>query len=141
MTEPAATAATDVSAAQAATAIRKARGALARYRFMAILAGVMLLLLTVWCVLKYVFGMWLGFDLDAVLDATWIVLPVHGWVYVIYLVTVLHLWTTMRWGWGRLVTMVLAGVVPVMSFIVERRVHADGAAKLDDLARRYGVGA
>ena len=30
--------------------------------------------------------------------------------------------------------------MPVMSFIVERRVHADGAAKLDELARCYGVG-
>ena len=131
---------TDVSAAQAATAIRRARGALARYRVLAIVTGVMLLLLTAWCVLKYVVGMGMGADVDAVLDATWIVLPVHGWVYVVYLVTVLHLWTTMRWGWGRLVAMVVAGVVPAMSFVVERRVHADAAAKLDVLARRYGVG-
>ncbi|MCL1870116.1 MAG: DUF3817 domain-containing protein [Promicromonosporaceae bacterium] len=132
---------TDVSTAQAATAIRKARGALARYRFMAILTGCMLLLLTAWCIVKYVFGTWLGLPVDGIVNATWIVAPVHGWVYVVYLVTVLHGWSVMRWGWGRLVAMVFAGVVPVMSFIVERRVHADGQAKLDALAQRYEVGA
>lgn len=133
---------TDVSAAQAATAIRKARGALARYRVMAIITGVMLLLLTAWCIVKYPVGEWQWFgahDVQGFVDATWPVTVVHGWIYVVYLVTVLHLWSTMRWGWGRLVTMVLAGVVPVMSFIVERRVHADGQEKLDGLAQRYDV--
>ncbi len=130
---------TDVSAAQAATAIRKARGALARYRVLAIVTGVMLLLLTAWMIVKYVFGEWLGFGVEGFVDATWAVTVIHGWVYVVYLVTVLHLWSTMRWGWGRLVAMVLAGVVPVMSFIVERRVHADGQEKLDGLAQRYDV--
>ncbi|WP_425954975.1 DUF3817 domain-containing protein [Xylanimonas sp. McL0601] len=132
---------TEVSTAQAATAIRKARGALARYRFMAILTGVMLLLLTAWCIVKYVFGAWWGLDVDALVGATWIVAPIHGWVYVVYLVTVLQAWSTMRWGWGRLFTMVVAGVVPVMSFIVEHRVHRDGEVKLDALAQRYEVGA
>ncbi|ACZ29741.1 hypothetical protein Xcel_0702 [Xylanimonas cellulosilytica DSM 15894] len=130
---------TEVSSAQAATAIRKARGALARYRVMAIVTGVMLLLLTVSMIVKYGFGTWLGFDVAWATDLTKYVGIVHGWVYVIYLVTVLQLWSTMRWGWGRLVTLVLAGVVPVMSFVVERRVHADGQAKLDGLAQRYDV--
>ncbi|WP_159795981.1 DUF3817 domain-containing protein [Puerhibacterium puerhi] len=125
-----------VSRAQAADAIRKARGALARYRVMAIVTGVMLLLLTVWMILKYPVQWWVG-DVSGLVDATWIVAPVHGWVYVVYLVTVLQAWATMRWGWGRLATMVFAGVVPVMSFIVERRVHADGQEKLAALERRY----
>ncbi len=125
-----------VSRAQAAEAIRKARGALARYRVMAIVTGVMLLLLTVWMILKYPVQWWVA-DVSAVVDATWIVAPVHGWVYVVYLVTVLQAWATMRWGWGRLATMVFAGVVPVMSFVVERRVHTDGQAKLASLEQRY----
>lgn len=125
-----------VSRAQAAEAIRKARGALARYRVMAIVTGVMLLLLTVWMILKYPVQWWVA-DVSAVVDATWIVAPVHGWVYVVYLVTVLQAWATMRWGWGRLATMVFAGVVPVMSFVVERRVHTDGQAKLAALEQRY----
>ena len=48
----------------------------------------------------------------------------HGWIYVVYLVTVFDLWSKMRWRLGRLATMAAAGVVPVMSFILERKVHA-----------------
>jgi hypothetical protein len=51
-------------------------------------------------------------------------------VYVVYLITVIDLWATMRWGLVRLVAMVLGGVVPVMSFVVERRVHRDGDAQI-----------
>ncbi len=51
-------------------------------------------------------------------------------MYVVYLVTVLDLWSTMRWRFGRLVTMVIAGVVPVMSFVLERKVHAQGLARI-----------
>jgi integral membrane protein len=130
---------TEVSSAQAATAIRKARGALARYRVMAIVTGVMLLLLTASMIIKYGFGTWLGFDVDWATTLTMYVGIVHGWIYVTYLITVLHGWSVMRWGWGRLAALVFAGVVPVMSFVVERRVHADGVAKLDGLARRYDV--
>ncbi|QAY64496.1 DUF3817 domain-containing protein [Xylanimonas allomyrinae] len=128
---------TEVSSAQAATAIRKARGALGRYRFMAILTGVMLLLLTAACIVKYVFGLW--WDVDWSTGVTKWVGIVHGWVYMVYLVTVLHGWSVMRWGWGRLAAMVFAGVVPVMSFVVERHVHADGQTKLAALAERYEV--
>jgi len=40
---------------------------------------------------------------------------------VIYLVTVFDLWSRMRWGFGRIVVMIAAGVVPVLSFVVERK--------------------
>jgi len=123
---------TDPSADAARTAIRKARGALARYRVMAIVTGVMLLLLCVELILRYVVDVsWI----DAV---KWIPYA-HGWIYVIYLVTVVDLWSKMRWTFGRLVAQVLAGVVPVMSFIVEKRVHRDAEAKLQALADQYGV--
>ncbi len=103
----------------------RAFGALKRYRWMAYITGTMLLLLVVEMVAKYVVGV----D-DAVLAwISWIPFA-HGWIYVVYLVTVFDLWSTMRWGAGRLVTMVLAGVVPVMSFILERRVHAGGSAMI-----------
>src|SRR5450756_2542138 len=62
---------------------------------------------------------------------------VHGWVYVAYLVTVFLLWTKMRWGLGRLAAMVLAGVIPFMSFVLERRVHRDaGATELAEPSAR-----
>jgi integral membrane protein len=104
---------------------RKARAALGRYRVMAWVTGVMLLVLTVEILLKYVLD-----APDSLLRWIEWVPFAHGWIYVIYLVTVLDLWSKMRWGFGRLVGMVLAGVVPVMSFVVERRVHADAEARL-----------
>ncbi|MDO8146971.1 DUF3817 domain-containing protein [Isoptericola sp. b515] len=118
---------------QAATAIRKARGALTRYRVLAIVTGVMLLVLCVEMVFKYLV------PVQAVIDYMGWVPFAHGWIYVVYLVTVLDLWAKMRWSFGRLTTMVLAGVVPVMSFVLEKRVHADADAKLVALADRYGV--
>ncbi len=119
------------TADQAATAIRKARGALSRYRFMAVLTGVMLLVLCVEMIFKYVV------PVQVVVDYMGWVPFAHGWVYVVYLVTVLDLWAKMRWGFGRLTTMVLAGVVPVMSFVLESKVHAEADAKLVALAARY----
>lgn len=121
------------SPAQAETAIRKARGALKRYRFMAILTGCMLLVLCVELLFKYVV------PVEVVVDYLGWVPFAHGWIYVVYLVTVLDLWSKMRWGFGRLATMVFAGVVPVMSFILEKRVHADADAKLGALAERYAA--
>lgn len=111
-----------------AKAVRAATGALKRYRVMAIITGVMLLALCVEMLLKYVF------HADAVVEYIAWIPYVHGWIYVVYLVTVIDLWSKMRWGFGRLSTMVFAGVVPVMSFVLERRVHADAQAKIDRAA-------
>ncbi|MCL3859945.1 DUF3817 domain-containing protein [Actinotalea sp. K2] len=88
---------------------------------MAWITGVMLLVLCVELLLKYVVQA--GDDVMRWIE--WVPFA-HGWIYVVYLVTVVDLWSTMRWGLGRLVGMVLAGVVPVLSFVVERRVHRDG---------------
>lgn len=103
----------------------KAAGALARYRVAAWVTGGMLLVLTVEMLVKYVLQA--GPDVLRWID--WVPFA-HGWIYVAYLVTVIDLWSTMRWTFGRLVAMVLAGVVPVMSFVLERRVHADGVAQI-----------
>lgn len=103
----------------------RAGRALQRYRVMAWITGVMLLVLVVEMALKYV----LKADESVLRWIEWVPFA-HGWIYVVYLVTVLELWLVMRWGFGRLVAMVLAGVVPVMSFVVERRVHRDGVGRL-----------
>lgn len=103
--------------------VTKARGALQRYRVMAWVTGVMLLILVVEMTLKY--AVQPGDDVMRWIE--WIPFA-HGWIYVVYLITVMDLWSTMRWRFGRLAAMVLGGVVPVMSFVVERRVHADGEA-------------
>ena len=101
---------------------------------MAWITGVMLLVLTAEMVLKYVVQAG-GVDADGSPEpviGTWVAFA-HGWIYVVYLATVIDLWSVLRWRLGRLVTMVLAGVVPVMSFIMERRVHADADAAITRL--------
>ena len=55
----------------------------------------------------------------------------HGWVYVIYMVTCWMLWSRMKWRLGRLVNMVAGGVVPVMSFVVERKVRREVLAQVN----------
>lgn len=79
---------------------------------MAYATGVMLLLLTVSVVLHYGFGdqrlAWSG--------------PVHGFLYIVYLVTVVLLGTAVRWRRGRMVLVALAGTIPLMSFVAERSV-------------------
>ncbi|GIG30284.1 DUF3817 domain-containing protein [Cellulomonas marina] len=110
---------------RAARFASRAEGALKRYRVMAWITGVMLLLLCVEMLLRYGVGM-----SEERLGVFTLVPFVHGWIYVVYLATVLDLWSVMRWRWSRLITLVLAGVVPVLSFVVERRVHAEGEARL-----------
>ena len=105
--------------------MERAPGALRRYRVMAWVTGVMLLILVAEMLVKYV----LQPGDDVLRWIEWIPFA-HGWIYVVYLVTVIDLWSVMRWRLGRLVLMVLGGVVPVMSFVVERRVHADAETRL-----------
>ena len=125
----------EISAEAAATAIRKARGAMSRYRFMALVTGVMLLILCVEMGIKY--GLGALTDVDGLMPFIAWVPFAHGWIYVVYLITVADLWSKMRWGFGRLVTMVIAGVVPVMSFVLEKKIHAEADAKLVALEQRY----
>ncbi|HEY0217893.1 MAG TPA: DUF3817 domain-containing protein [Cellulomonas sp.] len=104
---------------------------LQRYRVMAWVTGTMLLVLCLEMVLKYVFHA-NGVDAEghpAAVLGTWVAIA-HGWIYVIYLATVVQLWSAMRWSLGRLAAMALAGVVPVMSFVLERRVHAQAVARI-----------
>lgn len=60
------------------------------------------------------------------------ILIVHGWIYVVYLLASFRLWSLLRWPFKRLFAMALGGVVPFLSFFVERPLHR---AALADLAR------
>jgi integral membrane protein len=90
------------------------------FRVMAFIVGVALLVLTLHMVLRY------GFD-NHVLD--WWAMP-HGFLYMVYLVAVMMLGLELRWGMGRTVGVMLAGVVPFLSFWVEHRVSAQAQAQL-----------
>lgn len=91
-------------------------GTLTRYRVMAWVTGVLLLVLVLVAMpLKY-----LGDDERLVS----VVGVLHGWLYLAYLVTAFLLATRLRWSPGRTVLLLLAGTVPFMSFVAERRAVA-----------------
>ncbi len=102
--------------AAAAEVERKGRSAFNAYRVMAFVTGTMLLVLCLSMILKYGFN---GGQPVPILGS-WVAI-VHGWIYVIYIVTVFNLWSTMRWGFGRIIALVAGGVVPALSFIMEGR--------------------
>lgn len=88
-------------------------GALQRFRVMAFVVGVGLLVLCAGIVVRYGFGH-AGFSKAYS--------PVHGLLYMLYLVSVLDLGRRARWPFLRIVGVALAGAVPLLSFVVEQRV-------------------
>ena len=90
------------------------RAALSRYRAIAYVVGVVLILLVVIGMpMKY-----LG-DRPVVVET---VGPAHGFLYMVYLVATFDLGRRARWPLGRMVLVMLAGTVPFVSFVAERRV-------------------
>lgn len=87
--------------------------ALTRFRVMAYVTGVMLLVLVVVAMpLKYIW------DSDTTMR---IVGPTHGFLYMVYLVTAFDLAVRNKWSFTRTLLLLLAGVVPALSFVAERR--------------------
>ena len=89
------------------------KGALLRFRVLAFVVGVLLLLLCAGMVLKY------GYDREGLAET---VSQVHGISFVLYLVGLYDLGRRVGWTPKRLLLLALAGVVPLLSFVVERRV-------------------
>jgi integral membrane protein len=50
-----------------------------------------------------------------------IVGPAHGFLYMVYLVTAFDLAVRNKWSFGRTLVLLFAGVVPGLSFVVERK--------------------
>lgn len=118
---------TDGTTAAASTKNEKTAASLRRYRVMAYITGVFLLILCVEMIIRYA----LQAPNSVVRWIAWIPY-VHGWIYVLYLVTVVDLWGKVRWGFKRLAALVFAGVVPVLSFVVEAMVHREVSERLAD---------
>ena len=88
--------------------------ALGRYRVMAYVVGVMLLVLVVVAVpLRYAAG---------IPEVSRVVSPIHGFLYIVYLVAAFDLALRARFTAKGTVLVLLAGVVPLVSFWAERRV-------------------
>ncbi|MEA5453346.1 DUF3817 domain-containing protein [Sinomonas sp. JGH33] len=137
------------------------RSALGFYRVMAYATGSMLLLLCLEMIARYGFGKFLFVggsdaftakpfafglaDADPAgvvggVNLSLTVLIVHGWMYVLYLASNFRLWSLMRWPFVRFILMALGGVIPFLSFIVERRMHAEVERELvahPDAGQRY----
>jgi len=88
------------------------RGALLRFRVMAFVVGVTLLAFCAAIIWKYA--------LDGPDDN--LVAQLHGFLFMIYALLCLDLGFRMRWGLGRLFFMVIAGMIPFLSFVAEVKV-------------------
>ncbi|RLP77305.1 DUF3817 domain-containing protein [Mycetocola tolaasinivorans] len=109
----------------------KIPGALRFYQITSVITGVLLLLLCGEVLLKWWFRMeiemggafgFLALVPDGTVEAINIslgLLIVHGWFYVVYLVSIFRVWSLMRWGIVWLVLMALGGVIPFLSFFLE----------------------
>lgn len=109
----------------------KIRGALTRYRVMAIVTGSFLLVLTAVTLVKYI-GQWaFQWEDEGFLSIALAIGIVHGWIFVVYLLTCIDLWTREKWKFGRLVYMALGGVIPVLGFFIEVKLAREVKNGLD----------
>ena len=133
-------------------------GSLTFYKIFAFITGIMLLLLVAKMIMDYGFGQEIyiggttadgtdnsvGIHPDGAVvggqAASFWVAVVHGWIYVVYVIAGFRLWYLMNWRISRLVMIVLGGVVPFLSFIVERRIAAEVHGEMQanpEAVRRY----
>ena len=105
--------------------IASVRSALVRYRVMAYVVGVLLVvLMLVGLPLKYIWG-----DGRVV---TWTGVP-HGWLYMVLLITAYDLGRRVRWPWLRLGLIALAGTIPFLSFVAEHFATKDVRERIAEL--------
>lgn len=91
--------------------------ALTRFRLLAVLCGVNLLLLIFgYMPAKYIF--------DAIDTNKWIiVIPIaHGYLYIVYILTALQIGVQKKMSFIAILALIAAGTLPFASFIAERKV-------------------
>lgn len=69
------------------------------------------------------------------INLTVLILIVHGWLYVVYLLADFRLWTLMRWPVTRFLLIALGGIVPFLSFYTEAKFAKLAQAELKELQR------
>lgn len=116
--------------------IPRLRTAVKVYKVSSIITGTFLLLVVVMMVLRYGFGVDIafspayGFDLQpqslikssGLINVSLILLTTHGWLYVLYLACDFVMWRLSRYSFLRFLFIALGGVVPLLSFFLERTV-------------------
>ncbi|WP_076261618.1 DUF3817 domain-containing protein [Intrasporangium flavum] len=114
---------------QALAKPKQIRSALSAYRVLAIVAGIALFVLILEMVMKY------ALHQTNVLTQYWS--PIHGIIYFAYAVSVANLGLKVGWSPLRIIRNLLAGFVPVVPWVAERRNTAEIEAML---ARAYVAG-
>lgn len=94
----------------------RTNGALLRFRVMAIICGVNLLLLILgYMPAKYIF--------NALESNQWLIaIPIaHGYLYIVYILTALQIGVQKKMSLIAILGLTLAGTLPIASFVAERR--------------------
>ena len=86
--------------------------ALARFKFIAYLAGIVLILFTIEIVLKY----------SGILEIPWFA-QLHGIVYMVYVVIAFDVSRRAKLSLRDTFLVLIAGTIPVMSFIAESKIR------------------
>ena len=98
------------------------RASLVRYRVMAYAVGIgLVILVLVGMPLRYAAGQ---------PDVVHVVGPLHGFLYIVYLVAAADLVRRLGWPVSQLAPVILSGLVPFLAFYVERRVTARVEAEI-----------
>ncbi|OON79589.1 DUF3817 domain-containing protein [Streptomyces tsukubensis] len=99
------------------------KSVLTRYRVMAYVTGVLLVLLTIGVIAKYLL------DIGAAVGPTYVIAIAHGWLYVVYLIFAFDLGSKAKWPVGKQLWVLLAGTIPTAAFFVERRISRELEAR------------
>jgi integral membrane protein len=102
------------------------------YKVLAFVVGVLLVALAVGMLLKYGLTEGTVWQLRGD-DLTRVVAFIHGWIYIVYVVVAFVLSQRAGWKISFLVLLLVAGLVPVLIFFVERRVEARLRTEAPDL--------
>ena len=85
------------------------------YRIMAVVVGTVLLVMTGFLIYVRL----LGYPEPELYGPGWMV---HAWLFPIYIVATFILSTKLKWSFEKTILIMLAGTIPFMSFLTERRV-------------------
>jgi len=115
------------------------KNALLRYRVMANVVGVLLIvLILVGVPLKYLTEEGTPLQQAGEWITTYLGIA-HGWLYMIFLVTAFLLSRKARWSIGFTIVTLLCGTVPILSFWAEHRATAAVRAQQADAPQPVGA--
>ena len=106
------------------------------YRVSAAITGTLLLLLVVMMVFRWGFGLDIAYSTayglqlqpkaiieeQGLVNVSFLILALHGWLYVLYLACDFVMWRLARYSFGRFLFIALGGIIPFLSYYFEFQV-------------------